>query len=226
MTETQQTRTFERKDSRFAGDYDRPDPQTDRLRRVPPGAHQVIAVLTKDATKVAPGESRDWMVHPFQRFVPTGLIFWDVPKETTIERVQVGNTEQSPSDWGQGGVPAHLFDGGKTFAEIERLAEMGELGMALPERMIWKLDTVEPGCILRVRARGPFGGACAWGIVPDGSKYGALDARVRWQEESKDYRAEVMTLDAFGPILRFGATTVSEAGAIELVKAYLGRPYG
>lgn len=226
MIETQVTRTFEMKDQRLAGDYQKPDPQTDRLRRVPPGAHQALSVLTKDASNVPVGETRDWLIHPFQRFVPTGLIFWDVPKETVILNVRVGNMEQTLSDYEKGGIPAHLFDGGKTFEEIERLAEMGELGAALPERMLWQLDTVEPGCILRVRTVGPFGGGCVWGIIPDGSKYGALDARVRWQEESKDYRAEVMTLGAFGPVLRFGATTVSEGGAIELVKAYLGRPYG
>lgn len=225
MTDTQRTRTFEKKDSRHEGDYERPDPRTEALRRVPPGARQVVMLLTSDATKVKPNEAREWPAHPFQIFVPTGLIFWDVAEGTTLDRVMVGNCEQGV-DTHRGGVPAKLFDGGKKFDEVSRLAEKGELGVSLPERMLWRLDTVEPGSIVRVRTTGPFGGACLWGIVPYGGRWGALDARVRWQEESKDFRAEVVTLDPFGPVLRFGATTVSEAAAVELVKAYLGRPYG
>lgn len=202
-----------------ASSYAKPDLHLDDLRSVPPGARQVIVpVATFHTGHVAATQEQTWTAIIHQQFLPLGLVVWGADPDAVITAIRVGNCAEAGLD--VPGVPASFFDTGRSFDDLKRLAEMGELGAALPDRMILKLTVCELGNSLRITTRGRFEGAAFWGLAREGWQHGTLDSRI-WKTEKHGYRAEVVSLEIFGPVLRFGASTESEGAATELVKAYL-----
>lgn len=203
--------------------YARPNLNLESLKRPLPGAHQIVLDLADTQLQghprdVKPGTSNYWTIMPSQRFLPLGVLFWGAAPETRVTAIFTGNVHGGVE---HEGVPARYFETGRSLAEIEKLAAVGELGGALPDRLLLRLTTCEYGSQVGVRVVGPFEGCCMWGLVPDGQYHQVLDTRIWLDEASKQHRAEVVGLDINGPILKFAATAASESVALELVKSYL-----
>ncbi len=85
-----------------------------------------------------------------------------------IRSVQVGN--QSEMDVSNNGsVPASYFETGRTFEELQRLADHGELEGAFDVRQILPASSVaHPGNTIQIVTEGPIERLCMWGLTSDG----------------------------------------------------------
>lgn len=123
---------------------------------------------------IMPGESHIWTEHPQMLFKPMGLIVWGASDQTYIDDIQCGN--QSEVQASCSGIPARFFEVGKTFDELKKLAEVGELELSLPQRSILRMGALHAGMTMRVRTRGPFSQFCVWGVAPN--DYGPLPKEI------------------------------------------------
>lgn len=210
--------------------YQRLAPQLDprALRRVPPGARQIVVPLEKAGGRSGPNGvlTTRWTASPLLRFLPLGLLVFDAGPDARVHGVRVGNQSEAISD-NYTGVPARYFESNRTFEQILALAAAGELPEALPDRLLLELSLCEMGCQVGVETSGLLGAVCLWGLTSDGWQP-RRDVRI-WRETHSDrdpsYRAEVVDQTLVGDRLRFGANTETEGAAVELVKAYFSGGY-
>jgi hypothetical protein len=128
----------------------------------------------QDNTAILPGELSRWCEHPQLMFKPKGLIIWGATDQTFVESIQCGNMVEASVNAAK--IPARYFEVGKSFEEIQKLAELGELEMSLPDRQKLDMNIMVPGTVMTVHLRGPFKNFCVWGIAPD--SYGPMPQRV------------------------------------------------
>lgn len=148
---------------------------------------------------IMPGEKHIWTEHPQILFKPMGLIIWGASEHTFIDAMQCGN--QSEAQVSSSSIPGRFFEVGKSFDDIKKLAELGELDLSLPQRSLLRMDTLEPGMTMRVHTSGPFSQFCVWGIAPN--DYGPLPKEVTIEEETVDA--------ATGKVKRFIGTIVQHS---------------
>lgn len=110
---------------------------------------------------VKPGVTSSYQAQVQNPFKPMGFIIWGATDETSIIDLKVGNTCEGQVSYEP--IPARFFETDRTFEEIERLAEVGELALSLPQRQVLKMRTAEPGVSVSVLLSGPFARFCMWG---------------------------------------------------------------
>jgi hypothetical protein len=200
------------------------DPQA--LRRVPPGARQVVVPFVKCSGRaLGPDSTTLWRASPMMEVLPLGLVVFDAAADAVVLSIGVGNQSHGIASYE--GVPARYFGSNLSFAQLEKLAEAGELGKSQLDRCLFELGLCEVGNTLRVETTGEMGAIAVWGLQHDGYR-SVRDVRI-WRETASgplagaepSYRAEVVDQTLVGSRLRFGVNTETEAAAVELVKSFL-----
>ena len=104
-----------------------------------------------------PGEKHVWTDGPQMPFKPMGLIVWGASEHTFIDDIMCGN--QCEAGVSGSSIPARYFETGRSFEEVLKLAELGELELSLPQRQVLKMASVAgescPQTADRCRKRSP-----------------------------------------------------------------------
>lgn len=199
----------------------------DLQRKLPEGAMQLLLsceTLPPPAVTRSFGvkENHSWHLSPYQVFQPLGLLFWGATEDTFITRMQIGNQEGASISGAR--LPAKYFSTGRSFDELKKLAAQGELQLSIPERQILDCPLLEMNCHLRVETVGPFESFCAWGIIhPDYANFRTVKV-VCNDVAVGGYRGTIIDETMTGHRQRFAAEATTEAGCIQLLETFLGKP--
>jgi hypothetical protein len=150
----------------------------------------------QDPTAILPGEIHTWQEFPQLMFKPMGILFWGATDQTYIKSVRCGNSHEVAVG-GVDNIPARYFEAGKSFEEMKKLAELGELELSIPQRQIISMSTLEIGNSVSITTSGPFKNFCMWGKTPDG--YGPLPQEVVIEKSGAEFKASVSQLTLDGP---------------------------
>lgn len=131
----------------------------------PPGMKQVLAPfhLVLDREPLRDDSYTTLTTQAHRPFLPLGLFIWGATDETRLLAVRVRNFMEA-SLTGDA-IPARYFETGRTFEEIVKLAEAGELELSVPERQRLEMEPAEVGNQLAIEVRGKFSNACFWGLT-------------------------------------------------------------
>lgn len=179
-----------------------------------PNSHNVAKNMS-----VAPGTSSAYAAPVQMPFKPMGFIIWGATDETSILDLKVGNAGEGMVAWEP--IPARFFETGKSFEEIEQLAEAGELALSLPQRQVLKMSTAEPGVNISVVLSGPFARFCMWGYSANMYEAPQVAEIVQLQDGTHEGRIVTSTLDGDNI-----TAVVKTPGAVEcamLMNALKGR---
>lgn len=104
-------------------------------------------------------------------FLPKGLLLWGATGDTFVHTIKVGNVTEAEVG-GVAPIPGLYFEQGRSFDDIARLAEAGELDLALDARLQLEMREASPGMMITVALSGPFDRFCLWGSTyTDGRPY-------------------------------------------------------
>lgn len=163
---------------------------------------------------IMPGEKHVWIEHPQMYFKPMGLIVWGASDQTFIDDIQCGN--QCEVGVSASAIPARYFETGRSFEDVLKLAEVGELELSLPQRQVLKMATLVPGMTMRVSTSGPFSQFCVWGVMP--SDNGPLPREVNIEKDPTkgDFIGTVVqhTLDGAETLMTVHAPTPEACAVI------------
>ena len=130
------------------------------------------------------------VAHVHQAFLPRGMIIWGATEETLLYEIKVGNQTEVAIDWAP--IPARYFETGRSFEEIQRLADAGELDLSLDARQHLEMNEASPGTVISVHLSGPYDRVCLWGTTY--AKNGRAFRRARVQKlEASAERPECFT---------------------------------
>lgn len=132
-----------------------------------PGIKQVL--LTFNEGNFLPfsayGRTIDTHVSQVQLpFLPKGLIIWGATGDTLVHGVKVGNMSEVEIS-GLAPIPGRYFEQGLSFADVERLAESGELDLNLAARQQLDMSEAAPGTQISVAISGPYDRFVVWGTT-------------------------------------------------------------
>lgn len=136
----------------------------------PPGTHQVLFTFKRD--KKAEKQLALSALHSgvialsetAQRpFLPLGLFVWGATADTLVERVLIGR--QHEASLTQHPIPARFFETGRSMAELQALADAGELVLSVEQRRVIEMEVAEVGNNISLAVRGPFEDVCLWGLT-------------------------------------------------------------
>lgn len=97
-------------------------------------------------------------------FLPKGLIIWGADETTLVHGVKVGNVTELEIG-GYAPIPGRYFESGRTFEDIQRLADAGELELALESRQRLEMTEASPGVQVCVSISGSYDRFCLWGTT-------------------------------------------------------------
>lgn len=95
-------------------------------------------------------------------FLPLGLILWGATDETLVHGVKVGNMTEVEVG-GFSPIPGRYFEQGRSFEDLQRLADAGELESAIDLRQQLMMDEAQPGTMVSVSLSGPCDRFVVWG---------------------------------------------------------------
>lgn len=152
-------------------------------------------------------------------FKPLGLLFWGATEDTFVVERRVGNQSQHLNS---SKIPARWFESGRSFAELEALAEAGELGavMAQDLRRVLPMDTIYSGVMLSVHVEGPFESLCVWGVLPS-EREGLLGVEVDEAVGAEKAVARVYRQRVLDREILFEATAPAEEDAVRLAQSFI-----
>lgn len=132
-----------------------------RYRR--PGTRQLL--LPVPIVGVALGrDTRTLVSQCHVHFAPLGLLLWGVTDQTLVHCIRSGHFNEVTVSYGSP-VPGKWFAAGKTFDELGKLAEAGELDLAVEDRAIFEMTEAAPGVNVGFDVSGPVERACFWGLA-------------------------------------------------------------
>ena len=140
-------------------------------KALPPGTKQIVL---GESALGANGKRPEVGVRPHlsqtvhQYFLPLGLYVQGATSETTIRRINCGNWRVD----GDSSIPALYFSTHKTLAELQALAELGEIAPLPWQR--FEMVELYVGNRWSIEFEGPFDGACLWGLCWRDGKPGEL----------------------------------------------------
>ena len=100
----------------------------------------------------------------YRSFLPRGLLLWGAKDSTRVHEIKVGNQIEGTITLNTG-IPGRYFAAGKSFEELEALAELGELEGSVEPRQVLEMQEAAPGVSLRVVLSGPYDSLCLWGLT-------------------------------------------------------------
>ncbi len=161
---------------------------------------------------IMPGERTVWMDHIQLPFKPMGLILWGASEHTFIDSIQCGN--QCEGQASCAAIPGRFFEVGKSFDDIVKLAELGELDITVPQRAILKMASMSPGMTMRITTIGPFSQFCVWGTSAEG--HGPMPREVTIEKEGDRFVGTVVQHSLDGPetLLTVHAPSSSDCASI------------
>lgn len=130
-----------------------------------PGTCQVLLAFNTESGFHRSVRDRDIATYceSVQRsFLPLGLILWGATNETLVHGVKVGNMSELEVG-GYAPIPGRFFEQGRSFEDLERLAEAGELDVSIEARQQLRMNEASPGTMITVALSGPFERFCLWG---------------------------------------------------------------
>ena len=132
-----------------------------------PGTKQVL--LTFNEALMRPRSSGARTIDTYVEqvslpFLPKGLLLWGATEDTFVHCVKVGNTNEVEIG-GYAPIPGRYFTTGRTFADIERLADAGELELAIEARQQLEMREAAVGVQIVVALSGPYDRFVLWGLT-------------------------------------------------------------
>ncbi len=158
------------------------------IKALPSGTKQVVlgqSALRADGRRPGMGERTLLSQTVHQEFLPLGLYVQGATSETTIHAIQCGNWRVD----GDSSIPALYFATHKTLAELEQLAELGEIAPLPWQR--FEMVELYAGNRWSIELQGPLDGVVLWGLCwRDGKpsekvevrRVKAMDASEEWHE--------------------------------------------
>mgnify|MGYP001581685854 CR=1 FL=1 len=128
----------------------------------PPGTKQIVlgeSALGANGRRPGVGERTHLSSTVHADFLPIGLYVQGATSDTTIRRIHCGNWRVD----GDSSIPALYFATHKTLAELERLAELGEI-RPLPWQR-FEMVELYAGNRWSIEFEGPLDGVCLWGLA-------------------------------------------------------------
>jgi hypothetical protein len=135
-------------------------------------------------------------------FLPLGLFIWGAKDETTVERCVVGSQHEGSIT--QEPIPARYFETGRTLAELEALADKGELELSLEQRHVIEMEVAEVGNSVSVAIKGPFENVCFWGLTyaQRGPRLTQRIEPAEWQRELAEGRGQAQVSGFRGQVIQ------------------------
>lgn len=196
-----------------------------------PGIGQALLAFDlapPDVTRAFSGdEVRQWRGFCHGPFLPRGLLMFGATAETYVLRVMMGN--MSEVEVSGMAIPGRYFETGRSFEQIARLADAGELAGAVGAHQLITMTESYGGAQAMVETQGPFESLCLWGSVYEqGTPYlKASVERVKGADRSEDYfRGQLHEVGLAGlrPVL--DVTAPDARTAAELLAAMRSMPMG
>lgn len=198
-----------------------------------PGTRQILLSFPGGDVIQSAGNKSTHHTFVYQAFLPLGLLLWGATDETFVKRIRIGSTSDGDlASWGEGAIPGRYFEARKSFAELQRLAELGELIGAVDAMQVLQMREAEPGCQITVDIDGPVTQFCMWGLTHDGESLPPKLARVVYQRKQGPIRPEEPELGSWlGEVIErrlSGDTPVFEVEAptaevaASLISTFLG----
>ena len=97
-------------------------------------------------------------------FLPKGLMIWGATADTLVHGIKVGNMSEVEMG-GYAPIPGLYFAQGRSFEDIQRLAEAGELELAVEARQQLEMHEASPGVHISVAISGPHDRFIVWGLT-------------------------------------------------------------
>lgn len=97
-------------------------------------------------------------------FLPKGLMLWGATGDTLVHTVKVGNTTEVEIG-GLAPMPGLYFAQGRSFEDIVRLADAGELDVSIEARQQLEMNEAYPGNTVSVSLSGPCDRLVLWGVT-------------------------------------------------------------
>lgn len=135
-----------------------------------PGTRQVLLTFNEGKIRERQlGDSRIecYNVMPHLSFLPKGLMIWGATGDTLVHSVKVGNMSELEVG-GYAPIPGRYFEQGRSFEDLQRLADAGELELAVEQRQILDMSEAAPGVGISVQISGPYDRFCLWGLTYSG----------------------------------------------------------
>jgi len=132
-----------------------------------PGTKQVLLTFSEGRTISRDGRVDQHTAFVQRSFLPKGLILWGSTDSTFVHRIGVGNMVEVEIG-GDQAIPGRYFEQGRSFEELERLAEVGELELSLPARQVLEMTEASPGMSIAVHLSGPYDRFVVWGLTYSG----------------------------------------------------------
>lgn len=131
-----------------------------------PGTRHVV--LAFDAQSVrrprGAGEAQQFAQQVQTPFLPKGLMIWGATRDTFVQGVKVGNVSELEIG-GYASIPGLYFEQGRSFEDILRLADAGELELSVQARQQLEMSEAAPGVMVSVTLSGPYERFCLWGVT-------------------------------------------------------------
>jgi hypothetical protein len=161
----------------------------------PPGTKQVLFPFPKEQSRQTTmlHDTRTLVEQCHRPFLPLGLFVWGAQAETYVNAIRVGNQHEGALQ--SSPVPARYFSEGRSMAELQKLADAGELAISVEQRRVLEMAVGEVGNTLSVEIRGPFEDACLWGLTYEG-QWPRLTQRI----VPVEYNSDPAHADRQGPI--------------------------
>lgn len=132
-----------------------------------PGTKQVLLSFSEALRRPRDvgGRSVDTYCEQIQiPFLPKGLIVWGTDDSTMVHSIKVGNISEAEIG-GCAPIPGRYFEQGRSFEEIQRLAEAGELDVSLEARQQLDMTEAFPGGMVSIAISGSYERLCMWGVT-------------------------------------------------------------
>jgi hypothetical protein len=185
-----------------------------------PGVKQIVVAARpweqRDSSEFAADTVYSMPVHPYRPFLPLGLFVIGATPRTFVEDVRTGNQSHF-----SGPVSAEYFSNGKSFAELEQLAERGEL--SVPPHQHFEIDVVDSGQSLIVQMRGPFSGVALWGLAQVGP---VPSQSVDVKCEGSEHVGTIVEHRLRGDEVVLTVRSPTESGCCRLLESFRRRGWG
>ena len=190
-------------------------------KALPPGTKQVVlgeSALGANGRRPSVGERTHLSQTVHEDFLPLGLYVQGATSDTTIQRIQCGNWRVD----GESSIPALYFSTHKTLAELQALANLGEIAPLPWQR--FEMVELYAGNRWSIELQGPLDGACLWGLT-------YRDRKPAEQVEVRRVFAETGSTEVWheGAVVRHGLSgkqvllcvrSPTEEGACRLLSAW------
>ena len=138
----------------------------------PPGTAQVLFTFASSrapkgpASLRLPGSTLCLSQQVMRPFLPLGLFVWGATAESSVESIRIGAQHEGTVTTYP--IPARYFETGRSMAELQALADAGELELSLDvgaTEINDEMEVADVGHSVSVTLGGPFEDVCLWGLT-------------------------------------------------------------